>query len=233
MNINNENKKMTRHIVVDIETLPCANQQQIDFLLASIKPDSRLKDPEKIEADIAAKRADIIDKTGLDGSFGRILCASVGDVDSEDIVSVSSGIADEKAVLLGLIAAIKDIAGAGSHTLIAPKIVGHNIAWDLRFIAQRCVVNNVPFDRNLLPFDSKPWELCDTMTMWVGAGNRISLEKLCVALGVESPKKEMDGSMAAEYFAAGRLEEIVKYNRADVAAARSCYRMMRKIGMAA
>ena len=58
-----------------------------------------------------------------------------------------------------------------------------------------------------------------------------SLEKLCVALGVESPKKEMGGSMVAEYFAAGRLEEIIKYNRVDVAATRSCYRMMRKIWM--
>ena len=47
---------MTRKIVIDIETLPCADQQQIDYLIESVTADSRLKDPEKIAADIAQKR---------------------------------------------------------------------------------------------------------------------------------------------------------------------------------
>ena len=40
---------MTRKIVIDIETLPCADQQQIDYLIESVTADSRLKDPEKLQ----------------------------------------------------------------------------------------------------------------------------------------------------------------------------------------
>ena len=60
---------MTRKIVIDIETLPCADQQQIDYLIESVTADARLKDPEKIASDIAQKRSEVIAKTGL-GRYG-------------------------------------------------------------------------------------------------------------------------------------------------------------------
>lgn len=222
-----------KHIILDIETLPCANPVQVEYLLANVKADPRLKDPEKIKADIEEKRAEVVGKTGLDGSFGRILCASIADSDGGEVMTFSSPEVDEAAVLRGLLAGIESIVRNGSHTAMKPVIVGHNIGWDLRFIAQRCVVNGVRIDKRFLPFDAKPWEQADTMTMWAGAGNRITLDRLCAALGVESPKGEMDGSKVAEYFEAGRLEEIIAYNRADVEATRSCYWWMRQMGMAA
>lgn len=222
----------TKHIVVDIETLPAVDPVQIEYLLASVKADARLKDPAKVAADIEEKKAEAVGKTGLDGSFGRILCASIGDVDSDEIITLSSPEVDEAYVLQGLLDAIYESCGKVSHTPVAPVIVGHNIGWDLRFIAQRCVVNGVKFDQKFLPFNAKPWEMADTMTLWAGTGNRISLDRLCVALGIESPKSEIDGSKIAEYFAAGRLPEILQYNRDDVAATRACYRRMRETGMA-
>lgn len=222
----------TKHIVIDIESLPCANQSQMAYLLASVKADSRLKDPVKIAADIAEKKEEVVGKTGLDGSFGRILCASVADADGGEIITLSSPAVDEFSVLNGLLDAITSIARDDSHTAITPVIVGHNIGWDLRFIAQRCVINGVPINKKFLPFDAKPWEMADTMTLWAGSGNKISLDRLCAALGVESPKGEIDGSKIAEYFEAGKLAEIIAYNRADVEATRQCYRLMRSWGMA-
>lgn len=223
----------TKHIILDIETLPCANPAQIAYLLASVTHDSRLKYPEKIAADIEGKKAEVIGRTGLDGSFGRILCASIADADGGDIITFSSADVNERFVLQGLVDAIKKMASEDSMTHITPVIVGHNISWDLRFIAQRCVINGVKINSKFLPFNAKPWELADTMTMWAGNGNRITLDRLCVALGVESPKSEIDGSKVAEYFEAGKLEEIIAYNRADVEATRACYRIMRSMGMAA
>jgi len=224
---------MKREIVIDIETLPCANHDQIHYLLDSVTADSRLKDPEKIAADIAQKRADVVGKTGLDGSFGRILMVSLSVVDSDDIVTFSSPEADEQYVLQSLISEIERIVNENTHTPFPPVFVGHNLTWDLRFIAQRCVVNGVKFNRRILPFDAKPWDdqLIDTMTVWAGHGNRISLDRLCHALGVKSPKGEMDGSQVAQYFADGRIDDIINYNRADVSATRECYKIMKSAGM--
>ena len=60
---------MTRKIVIDIETLPCADQQQIDYLIESVTADSRLKRSRKIAADIAQQARKVVAKTGLDGGF--------------------------------------------------------------------------------------------------------------------------------------------------------------------
>ncbi len=224
---------MTKQIVIDIETVKCAQQKQIDFLLANVKADSRLKDAAKIAADIEEKRSEVIDKTSLDGSFGRILCASVCDADTGVIYSMSSPVVDEVAVLTELVSTVERIVNEGTQTPMRPIIIGHNILWDLRFIAQRCAANFVKFDKRHLPFDAKPWgeNVVDTMVAWAGAGNRITLDKLCMALGVESPKSEMDGSMVGKFFEEGRLAEIVKYNRDDVAATLACYMRMKSAGM--
>jgi len=224
---------MKREIVIDIETLPCADQQQIHYLLDTVKADSRLKDHEKIAADIAQKRADVVGKTGLDGSFGRILMATVGVIGGDDIITFASPEVDEQYVLQSLISEIERIVNENTTTPFPPVFVGHNLTWDLRFIAQRCVVNGVKFNRRILPFDAKPWsdQLIDTMTVWAGHGNRISLDRLCHALGVKSPKGEMDGSQVAQYFADGRIDDIINYNRADVSATRECYKIMKSAGM--
>lgn len=224
---------MSREIVIDIESLPCANQDQIEYLMDSVTADSRLKDPEKIAADIAQKRAEVIGKTGLDGSFGRILMVSLCVVDSDDIVTFASPDSDEQYVLQSLIDEIERIVNENTTTPFPPVFVGHNLTWDLRFIAQRCVVNGVKFNRRVLPFDAKPWsdQLIDTMTVWAGNGNRISLDRLCHALGIKSPKGEMDGSQVAQYFADGRIDDIINYNRADVRATRECYEIMKSAGM--
>jgi len=222
---------MSKEIVIDIETLPCSNPEQIAYLLDSVKADSRLKDPAKIEADIAEKRAECIDKTGLDGSFGQIFMVSVSEVGSDDIQTIHGDCEDY--VLNTLMDTLRVMTTIDTYTPQRPVIIGHNIGWDLRFIAQRCAVNGVRVDRRLIPFDAKPWDghYIDTMTAWAGVGNRINLDRLCHALGVESPKGEMDGSMVAKFYADGRIEEIIKYNRADVTATKQCYKIMKQAGI--
>jgi hypothetical protein len=221
---------MSKEIVIDIETLPCSNPEQIAYLLDSVKADARLKDPAKIEADIAEKRAECIDKTGLDGSFGRVLMVSVSEVGSDEIYTTHGDC--EEYVLNVLMDTLRDICNSGTITH-RPVIIGHNVGWDLRFLAQRCAVNGVRVDRKLIPFDAKPWDghYIDTMTAWAGVGNRINLDRLCHALGVKSPKGEMDGSQVATYYSEGRIDDIIKYNRADVTATKQCYQIMKQAGI--
>jgi predicted PolB exonuclease-like 3'-5' exonuclease len=54
-----------------------------------------------------------------------------------------------------------------------------------------------------------------------------SLDVVCWALGIESPKGAMDGSMVAPAYARGEIEEIARYNLADVRATTAVYHRVR------
>ena len=75
---------------------------------------------------------------------------------------------------------------------------------------------------------AKAWDnrVFDTMTQFAGFGNRISLDKLCLALGIKSPKGEIDGSMVGQYVADGRIDEVSEYCKRDVVATREVYQRM-------
>ena len=113
------------------------------------------------------------------------------------------------------------------HSVMS-EFIGHNISWDLRFLWQRTVAN-----RLRLPIrwhqDARPGsdKLFDTMTAWAGYGGRISLERLCRALNLPSPKGDMDGSRVWDYYQNGRLDEIAAYCAGDVETVRTIHARMR------
>jgi DNA polymerase elongation subunit (family B) len=106
------------------------------------------------------------------------------------------------------------------------EIVGHNvIGFDLPFIFQRCLVNNItvrPFV-NLGEFNVRG--VYDTMhRWWLGSRNRVALDDIAWALGIESSKtEEVEGSRVFELYQAGRLAEIREYNLSDVRVTRKVY----------
>ena len=109
------------------------------------------------------------------------------------------------------------------------EIVGHNIiGFDLPFIFQRCLVNNItvkPFV-NLAEFNVRG--VYDTMhRWWLGAKNRVALDDIAWALVMESSKTdEVEGSRVFELYQAGRLAEIREYNLNDVRVTRKVYERM-------
>jgi len=106
-------------------------------------------------------------------------------------------------------------------------IVGHNIiGFDLPFIFQRCVANNIP----LRPFidlgDYNVRGVVDTMRLWAFGDRRAgaSLDDLAWALGFQSSKtEEVEGSKVFDLYQAGRLAEIREYNLNDVRVTRKVY----------
>ena len=109
------------------------------------------------------------------------------------------------------------------------EIVGHNVlAFDLPFIFQRCLVNNLagaPFV-NLSEYN--PRGVYDTMLRWwLGTRNRVSLDDLAWALGLQSSKtEEVDGSQVFDLYHTGKLAEIREYNLNDVRLTRKVYERM-------
>lgn len=216
-------------IFLDIETRPTDRTDVIDMLRANVKPPAALKKPESITAWLEENTVSEVDaahrKTALDGSFGQVLCIGYA-IDDEAPVTFISG--NEKEVL-GCFAALLIALNFDKYQL---QIVGHNVlSFDLRFLMQRYIVNQIP-----VPFlvryaaNVRPWEsekVFDTMTSWAGVGQRISLDKLCMALDIDSPKGDLDGSKVYDYYIHDRLEEIAEYCKRDIEATRKVFNRMR------
>jgi hypothetical protein len=114
------------------------------------------------------------------------------------------------------------------------ELVGHNIVeFDLPFIFQRCVVNDLAVPRLVNLGDYKVGNVYDTMrAWWMGAKRHVSLDDVAWALGFESSKtEEVEGSRVFELYHAGNLAAIREYNLNDVRLTRRVYeRLVRLYG---
>jgi hypothetical protein len=105
-------------------------------------------------------------------------------------------------------------------------IVGHNIVgFDLPFIFQRCLVNNIAFKPFVDLSEFRVLGVYDTMReWWLGGRNRVALDDIAWALGLESSKtSEVEGSRVFELYQAGKLAEIREYNLNDVRVTRKVF----------
>lgn len=105
-----------------------------------------------------------------------------------------------------------------------PVFVGHNVTgFDLRFLFQRAVVLGIK-PPSIIPFGARPWDanVFDTMTAWAGHGNRISLDNLCAALGIEG-KGTISGADVWPMVQAGKIREVAEYCRHDVEITRNAF----------
>lgn len=227
------------NLFIDIETIPGQNPAVMSQIMedmeaekVEVKAPANYKDLGKIAEYISAKLAEIeaqFDerwrKTSLDGTRGEIVCISWAFDDGPIQHHWRDYQSESEAVMLKRF--YNDI---GSDC--RPCFIGHNVlGFDLRFIYQRSVILNVR-PTITLPHDARgngPY-LFDTMLAWAGWGNRISLDKVCRALGVArkgtEPGEPMDGSMVWDRVQAGRIQDVVTYCDADVERVRQIYNRM-------
>lgn len=208
-------------LYLDIETVPNLSVEQIAEIAAGIKAPGNYSKPETIEKWMAENKQRLVDevvaKGSLDGATGRIICLSWA-WDDEAIANASG---EEPEVLQALFSAVLK-----RHGGMAVTVCGHNISWDVRYIWQRAVVNNIKPPSNIR-WNGKPWDHADTMLLWNPDNqHRISLDKLCKVLGVPTSKGDLDGSKVWQAFKDGRIKDIAAYCSEDVRATRECYRRM-------
>ena len=131
-----------KHIVFDIETVP-----QDPTKLLAMAPEftaaANLKDPEKIAASIAKKKADYLADAALNWKTAEVVLIGAGD-DTE----IRSFTADSEKQLLG------DFLDLVSAALGDGVVVGgHNVkAFDLPMLVNRARVHGLKIPRNVLSF---------------------------------------------------------------------------------
>lgn len=190
----------------DIETLPSpedAKEIHVDILRKKMKD----KTDEEIHV-----------STSFEGTFGRICCIGIIKEDERGLIQKDVFAGSEKEILTNFWKAAE-----GVH-----RYVGHNIwAFDLPFIYKRSIINGVkPIALNFARYRNIP--IYDTMMEWElwNMMKAQKLDTLAKILGLPTSKDEMDGSMVADYFKAGRIEEIKKYCMKDVELTRKVYYKM-------
>ncbi len=103
--------------------------------------------------------------------------------------------------------------------------------FDVPYLVIRSLIHKIPARVDLL---SSPYSLRPHLDLFrlIGHGRgglgSTSLDVVCWALGIESPKGAMDGSMVAPTYARGDIESIASYNAADVRATTAVYRHLRE-----
>lgn len=231
-------------ITLDIETVPTQDPTVIEALradmrqelveaLAAVKAPGNYKDEAKIAAFIDDAKSKLLAeheaavdeayiKTGLDGGAGQI-CVIGWAVDDEEPHSLCIDGPSESAVLGAF---FDELAGLYRPTK-RMRFIGHNhVGFDLPFIWQRAMILGIK-PPGCLPRNPKPWDdsVFDTMTEWAGVRERISMDRLCRALGIPG-KGSIGGGDVWPMVKAGRIAEVSEYCRGDVSRTRAIYKRM-------
>lgn len=215
------------NVFLDLESIPVQCPDRIAKLIADAKPPANYSKPETIAKWREDNAADIIAKTALDPAAGHIcsIAWAVGDEPVQCIGAANAGGDCERNMLANFFIALPQTGMC--------RFIGHYITgFDLRFIMCRAIVLGVKVPA-LWPRDPKPWDqqVFDTMTAWAGARGTIGLERLCEALGIESPKGDMAGDKVAEAWANGEFDRIADYNRRDTEAVRQVFKKFEAVGL--
>lgn len=225
---------MTIQIFIDIETLPTNNQVVRDRVSANVAPPGNYKKPESIAEWMATEgekqKAEAINRTALDGTWGELLMIGLAVNDSEVYVLTRSG--NEGQMLYQFGQLVDGLCGSESKTgswQHSATWVGHNAQdFDLRFLWQRCKINGVKLPFKLpvgKPNYSQGPFVFDTMKEWAGYGNRIKQTDLELAFGI-ARDDQITGADVARMYAEGKLDVIENHCRQDVENLRAIYRRM-------
>lgn len=219
---------LSRILFIDIETVPeSANFEDIDdkkqFLWRKkVKSSNWYKNNYEDESESIAQS--FCDKAGIYAEFSKVICISLGyfvmkgnDIGFLKVKSFYSN--KESDVLLS----ISNVLSEHYNNPDNDHLCGHNIKeFDVPFLCRRLLINRLPLPKLIDVAGAKPWQtaqLIDTLQLWKFGDykNYTSLDLIASALGLPSPKTEMNGSeVRDEYYENHDLDKIVRYCEQDV-----------------
>jgi 3'-5' exonuclease len=234
-----------RMLVLDIETHPTRNRDEIERMRTDLKPPGNYKKPESIAEWFAtqgrAAMDEAIARTALRGTSGEVTAIGYRFIDIDNLghlmsVAFDSGpqvhvrALDESVPVFlrkvfedtvyppgfGIGSIVPDDAGRDYAT---PRwVVGHNLAqFDLPFLWQQFVRYAIPwpFYLPVLP-SAYDDRVFDTMTGLVGARNTISLEDAARACGLNYDPASIPSAEVPYAWASGSHQLVADHLRNDI-----------------
>lgn len=229
-------------IYIDIETQPTCDPNRITEIAASVQPPSNYTKQETRDNWFSEKGAQAIEeavsKTALDATDGQIISIGFAEDDGDvTVICQHPGEYDEHLLIRRFIDAVEELrrdeaipnATKDRPYTFPPYWVGHNVTFDLGFIWRRALIHGIALGELISgPGMAKSGKdyFC-TMNQWAGPRDRISLDKLCKTLRIESPKESgVTGATAWRLWRAGEVELVKEYNARDVIATREIFQRM-------
>lgn len=176
------------------------------------------------------------DRAGIYSEFGKIVCISVGFINSsgsgKQIRLKSFYHHDEETLLKQFKKLLDDHYNSPYHILC-----GHNAKeFDFPYICRRMLINGVQLPEILNIAGKKPWEInhLDTMELWKFGDYKAytSLALLCHVFNIPTPKDDISGAdVARVYFEEDDLERIKVYCEKDVVALIQLFLRMKGDGL--
>jgi predicted PolB exonuclease-like 3'-5' exonuclease len=176
---------------------------------------------------------------GMSPFFGKVVSLAIGDGDAaegEDDVTVLA-VPPEGLVLpehphwfrpVGEAELLKSFWALASKAETVVTFNGRG--FDVPFLVTRSLIHGIPARVDLV---SQRFSLQPHLDLWELLSQRdrgpSKLDVVCWALGIESPKEVMDGSMVAPAYERGEILKIAEYNAHDVRATSAIYRRVRDL----
>ncbi len=196
----------------DIETVPAP--AELHPILREVY-DAKMAKGKQRGKPVTESFEDFAAATGLAGEFGRIVCLAYG-IDDQPVE-----------VLWG--EELEILTSFWKISASTKQFIGHNVfGFDFPFIMKRSRILGVQPSQELNFARYRQFPIYDTMQEWDlwNPRNSTSLDTLAKALSLPTSKDAMDGSQVAEYYAAGRIEEICEYCQKDVELTRRVHQRM-------
>lgn len=215
-------------LVIDIETVPTVDLRKAPPTIAQAVS----KTAERREYDEAKVM-------GLSPFFGQVVSLAVGDgsKDPHDMPVTVFVVPPAGRTLPSLPEWIvpvseKELLEAfwGLAALAETVVTFNGQNFDIPYLVVRSMVHGVPARVDLAGRYAKAH--CDVCAVLTQGGRNLqpaNLEVVCWALGIDSPKDDMDGSRVAPAYVAGEVEKIATYNAADVRATTAVYRRLQDL----
>ncbi|MBL0056039.1 MAG: ribonuclease H-like domain-containing protein [Chitinophagaceae bacterium] len=206
-------------LFIDIETVPSWP------VFESLEPDWQMLWTEKVQRSLPENvtAAEFYEqRAGVMAEFAKVICISIGYCRKESgtlQLRIKSFYGDDEKSLLEQFISTLQQAEIGNNRW---NFCGHNIKeFDIPFLCRRLIINGLFLPPYLDFQNMKPWEtnIVDTFQYWRFGDykNYTSLKLLAAALGVPSPKDDIDGSQVADvYWKEKNLPRIVTYCQKDV-----------------
>lgn len=150
--------------------------------------------------------------------FLRVCCVSLGRI-SDKGLTISSYFGENEEEILSEVGEIIDKIDASKTKYY---LCGHSIkGFDIPVLMRRYLINGINVPGMFDVAGKKPWDLdayvLDTSDIFKGtAFNHESLLNIATAMGLPSPKDDIDGSEVSKTFYKGDVDRIARYCEKDV-----------------